>query len=87
MAKPEPKAAPPPEPNKAEAAVQQAPPVEAPRVSVVAAKSNSARFRVWAHGALRCDGVRFAPGEELPLSEEQVLALNLGPVAERIVEG
>lgn len=43
-----------------------------------------ARFRVWQYGALHCDGVVFAPGEELPLTEAQVEALALGPVAVRI---
>jgi hypothetical protein len=49
-----------------------------------AAPKPAARFRVWAHGALHCDGVVFAPGEELPLTEAQVETLALGQVAVRI---
>ena len=56
----------------------------APSAGKAQAPKPAARFRVWAHGALHCDGVVFAPGEELPLTEAQVEALALGQVAVRI---
>ena len=55
-----------------------------PSAGKAQAPKPAARFRVWAHGALHCDGVVFAPGEELPLTEAQVEALALGQVAVRI---
>lgn len=58
----------------------------APSAGKAPAPKPAARFRVWAHGALHCDGVVFAPGEELPLTAEQIEALALGPVAVRIEE-
>ena len=64
MAKENPKAsAPVPQPEaKVSAEGEQAPNAEkapAPK------PKSAARFRVWSHGALHCDGVVFAPGEEL----------------------
>lgn len=56
----------------------------APSAGKAPAPKPAARFRVWAHGALHCDGVVFAPGEELPLTEAQVEAFALGQVAVRI---
>lgn len=47
------------------------------------------RFKVWEHGILCHDGCDFAIGEELPLSEAELLALGLiqSGVAVPISEG
>lgn len=44
------------------------------------------RFRVWPHGGLRHDGMFFAPGEELPMSEAEIAACGIACV-ELIPEG
>lgn len=49
---------------------------EAPMATIMAAPLNTMakpqRFRIHSHGGLRHDGMFFAPGEELPMSEDEI---------------
>ncbi len=58
----------------------------APAPASLPAKPSAPRFKVWDHGSLQCDGVAFAPGEELPLSAEQIAAYGIGDVVVLIEE-
>lgn len=79
-----------------EAVAEAASPAPADRITsatmttIMAAPLNTMakpqRFRIWPHGGLRHDGMFFAPGEELPMSEAEIAGFGITCV-ELIPEG
>ena len=46
-----------------------------------APEPKAARFKVWQHGSLQCDGTTYLPGEALPFSAARIAALGITHLA------
>lgn len=46
-----------------------------------ASEPKAARFKVWSHGSLQCDGTTYLPGEALPFSAARIAALGIQHLA------
>ena len=46
-----------------------------------APEPKAARFKVWQHGSLQCDGTTYLPGEALPFSAARIAALGIQHLA------
>ncbi len=46
-----------------------------------APEPKAARFKVWSHGSLQCDGTTYLPGEALPFSAARIAALGIQHLA------